>query len=296
VTVNRRFAPDVYEGTAVLQGPGGRPCEHFVVMRRLPDERRLTALLGTAEGPARVREVARAVAALHAVAPRSADIDRAGTVEHLVGLWTANVREMRPVAASLLDDLDLERVEGAARRYLEGRRRLLDERIAAGRIRDGHGDLLADDIFCLPDGPRILDALAFRDDLRHGDVLLDAAFLAMDLERLGHPALAARFLAWHREFSAETSPDSLAHHYVAYRALVRTKVRAMRWSQTGDPVAAGGAPAGAAVGGRPPPRGPGPAPTSSARRTPGSRTTRRSPSCRERAATARRPAHTSTPI
>ena len=31
---------------------------------------------------------------------------------------------------------------------------------------DGHGDLLAEDIFCLPDGPRILDCLEFDDRLR----------------------------------------------------------------------------------------------------------------------------------
>ena len=34
-------------------------------------------------------------------------------------------------------------------------------------IVDGHGDLLADDIFCMDDGPRILDCLEFDDHLRH---------------------------------------------------------------------------------------------------------------------------------
>ena len=40
-----------------------------------------------------------------------------------------------------------------------------------GRIVDGHGDLLADDIFCLDDGPRILDCLDFDDRLRWLDGL-----------------------------------------------------------------------------------------------------------------------------
>jgi len=61
-------------------------------------------------------------------------------------------------------------------------------------VRDGHGDLLAEDIFLLDDGLRVLDCIEFNDRLRHGDVLADVAFLAMDLERLGEPALAARFL------------------------------------------------------------------------------------------------------
>ena len=41
----------------------------------------------------------------------------------------------------------------------------------------------------LSDGPRVLDCLEFDDELRYGDVLADVAFLAMDLERLGAPAL-----------------------------------------------------------------------------------------------------------
>ncbi len=40
-------------------------------------------------------------------------------------------------------------------------------------------------MFCLDDGPRVLDCLEFDDRLRFVDGLDDAAFLAMDLERLG---------------------------------------------------------------------------------------------------------------
>ena len=75
--------------------------------------------------------------------------------------------------------------------------------MAERRIVDGHGDLLADDIFCLPDGPRILDCLEFDDRLRYVDRIDDIAFLAMDLERLGAPELTARLLGWYREYSAD---------------------------------------------------------------------------------------------
>jgi predicted kinase len=68
-------------------------------------------------------------------------------------------------------------------------------------------------------------------------VLADVAFLAMDLERLGAPELATRFLAWYREFSGETYPQSLAEHYIAYRAHVRSKVACLRHAQ-GDAAAA----------------------------------------------------------
>jgi len=122
----------------------------------------------------------------------------------------------------------LTTIEQLAHRYLDGRTALLGERIANGRIVDGHGDLLAEDIFCLDDGPRILDGLEFDERLRWGDVLYDVGFLAMDLERLGRLDLARAFLNWYREFSAETHPSSLEDHYVAYRALVRSKISCLR--------------------------------------------------------------------
>jgi hypothetical protein len=59
-------------------------------------------------------------------------------------------------------------------------------------------------------------------------VLNDVGFLAMDLERLGRLDLAFAFLDWYREFSAETHPPSLEHHYIAYRALVRSKISCLR--------------------------------------------------------------------
>ena len=118
-----------------------------------------------------------------------------------------------------------------AARFLGGREPLFDARVRAGRVLDGHGDLLADDVFCLDDGPRILDCLDFDDRLRWLDGLDDASFLAMDLERLGAPDLADRFTGWYMDYSADPAPAALRHHYVAYRAFVRAKVSCLQWDQ-----------------------------------------------------------------
>ncbi|MBW3591228.1 MAG: AAA family ATPase, partial [Actinobacteria bacterium] len=104
--------------------------------------------------------------------------------------------------------------------------------VAEGRIRDVHGDLLADDIYCYSDGPRILDCIEFNDELRYIDVVDDAAFLAMDLERLAGTGAAERFLADYSEAtSGDAYPSSLMDHYIAYRALVRAKVASIRHCQ-----------------------------------------------------------------
>ena len=152
-------------------------------------------------------------------------------------MWTEGVADVRDRAPGRLPEGGLDELLGRALAYLDGREELLTRRIASGWIRDGHGDLLADDVYCLPDGPRLLDCLAFADRLRHGDVLLDIAFLAMDLEARGHTGLARVLL---REWSArlgEEHPRSLEHHYVAYRAHVRSKVACLRAEQ-GDREAA----------------------------------------------------------
>jgi uncharacterized protein len=235
VALNRRLAPDVYLGVADITGPDGQPCDHLVVMRRMPDDRRLATLLEAGQPSADcLRGIARQVATLHANSPTSADIPAIGAVatrDAVASNWNDNFDTLTRFVGEVLDPDEHARVQRLATRYLAGRHALFDQRIRMGHVRDGHGDLLAEDIFCLDDGPRILDCLEFTDRYRYGDVLLDAAFLAMDLERLGHPDAATRFLAWYREFTGEQTPSSLTHHYIAYRAHVRTKVAALRHEQ-----------------------------------------------------------------
>ncbi len=131
----------------------------------------------------------------------------------------------------VVGDPVISEIAELARKFLAGRGPLLESRVSDGRIVDGHGDLLADDIYCLSDGPPVLDCLDFDDRLRWLDGLDDAAFLAMDLERLRAPDLARRFVGWYAEYSGDPAPASLRHHYVAYRAFVRAKVCCIRASQ-----------------------------------------------------------------
>jgi len=232
VDLNRRLAPDVYLGVADVHGPDGQVCEHLVEMRRLPDERRLAALVARGENiDTVVEQVARQVAGLHAASPRDPAIDRCATLDFLTDLWRQSLDHLERLPVGIDAAGLLARIRTSANRYLEGRAPLFAERIADGRAVDGHGDMLADDIFCLDDGPRIIDCLEFDDELRYGDGALDIAFLAMDLERLGAREAAHRLLSAYAEFSGDTCPASLMHHYIAYRALVRAKVTALRHDQ-----------------------------------------------------------------
>lgn len=238
VRLNRRLAPDVYLGVADINGPDGEVCDHLVIMRRMPDDRRLAALI--AEGtPVReyLRALARRLASFHSTARRGPEIDAQAEASAVRGRWSDSFADVRAYT-DLVPPERLDRIERLALRFLDGRAELFARRIAEGRVVDGHGDLLADDVFCLEDGPRALDCLEFDVRLRSVDGLDDAAFLAMDLERLGADELAAEFLTWYADFADDPAPPALRHHYLAYRAFVRCKVACLRHAQGADDAAA----------------------------------------------------------
>jgi len=210
-------------------------------MHRLPAERSLAHLVhtDTVQGArAEVQSVARTLAAFHAGAERSAGISACATAREVSRQFETNVTALAPFVGPVLDRYVHDIVVGAVRRYLDGRSSLFSARITAGHICDGHGDLQADDIYCLEDGPRILDCLEFDDRLRYGDVAADVAFLAMDLERVGAPGASRQFVREYEEAAGTHLPPSLLHLYIGLRAVVRAKVACIRHAQ-GDPDAAG---------------------------------------------------------
>jgi aminoglycoside phosphotransferase family enzyme/predicted kinase len=247
IELNRRIAPDVYLGLSEMLPPtepsglpvaGTGPSEPLVVMRRMPEERRLATLV-TSGAPVQdeLRDLARVMARFHAGAQRGTAVSADATRDAVAARWRANVAELAAAAVPLVDPDMVEAVGRLSTRFLDGRAPLFAERIDQDRIVDGHGDLTAADVFCLDDGPRALDCLEFDDHLRHVDGLDDVAFLAMDLEQLHRPDLATAFLDAYLEFSGDPAPVALRHHYIAYRAIVRAKVAGLRHAQ-GEPSAA----------------------------------------------------------
>ena len=233
--LNRRIAPDVYLGLADVR-EGEELVDRMLVMRRLPADRRLSLLVDDPRFASFLRAVVRRVAAFHASLPPVTDAPMA-TGARVAANWEDNFASIAASVGSVVDHEEFDVVSRLAREYVAGRAELFDQRVRDGHIRDGHGDLLADDIYCLDDGPRIIDCLAYDDDLRIGDVLLDIAFLAMDVHRLAGWEAAREVIATYDELSGDRHPSSLAHHYVAYRSHVRAKVACIRHRQGHAPSA-----------------------------------------------------------
>lgn len=234
VALNSRLAPNSYLGIAHFAPPGGVP-EPVIVMRRYPDDHRLATLVRTGRPVTdQLNSVALVLARFHASAARGREVDAAGRVDAITGRWQENLAELERYADGIVPGLDPDVVAETRRLaidFMAGRSVLFAGRIAARHIVDGHADLLADDIFCLEDGPELLDCLEFDDQLRFVDAIDDAAFLAMDLEFLGHPELGASFLDAYARLAEDDAPASLRDFYIAYRAVVRAKVDCVRHGQ-----------------------------------------------------------------
>jgi aminoglycoside phosphotransferase family enzyme/predicted kinase len=239
VELNSRLAPDVYLGVVEIDDPqsgGRRPA---TLMRRLPDSRRLGALIAAGvDVRAEIREIARTLAAFHLSAKCGPIIAQSATPAALAERWHRSVAVVERFSSTVLDEPTVTAVRRLADEYIVGCTPLFVRRMATDKIVDGHGDLLADDIFCLGGGPRILDCLEFNDELRSCDVVSDVASLAMDCERLGTPEVGEVLMHEYTTYTADIFPSSLAHHYIAYRAMVRCEVACLRHEQ-GDADSAG---------------------------------------------------------
>lgn len=234
VRLNSRLSPDVYLGVARVglgdQGPG----EPMVVMRRLRDSDQLGERIRAADPnlSEHVREVARSLAVFHGECDIHATDGSPGSWEPVRQRWLDECAQIALLGDAVADRPTRTLIQRLGLSYLDGRRPLFDARLRGGQVREGHGDLRCEHVYLTSDGVRILDCVEFDADLRIADVLSDVAFLAMDLERLDAAQHATGLLDYYAELSATTYPASLLDFYIAYRAMVRAKVGAIRAQQT----------------------------------------------------------------
>jgi uncharacterized protein len=232
IRLNRRLAPEVYLGVVELKGTGsrvrfggpGRTREVAVEMRRLPADRMLDRLVREdAVDPALMDAIAAAVARFHGVAETGGEVDALGGIDTIRKNWEENFAQTADFPADVLALECRRAVRVSVDAFLERDADRFAARIRAGRSRDCHGDLQAQHV-CCTDPIQIFDCIEFNHRFRYGDTAGEIAFLAMDLDRLGRPDLATRFLNAYLEASGDWEAVPLLDFYRAYRAWVRGKV------------------------------------------------------------------------
>jgi aminoglycoside phosphotransferase family enzyme/predicted kinase len=240
VRLNQRLAPGIYLGVEPIRrdesghhvGGRGTLVDWAVHMRRLPDQASAQALLAAGHlGAARLEGVAQRLARFLAEAPQ---VPRYGEV----ALLRRNVEQnLDQSVASLAHDelVDRETLDEIWRyqdQELRFRKDRFASRIAAGRIRDGHGDLRLEHVYFLRgsdavEAPVVIDCVEFSQAFRAGDVANELAFLAMELEGAGRSDLASGFVARCAEALDDFELYGVLDFYLCYRANVRAKVAAM---------------------------------------------------------------------
>jgi uncharacterized protein len=241
VRLNRRLAADVYVGVVpVVEGAKGltferegNAVEWAVKMKRLPDGASLLARLERGElGDDLLARVADRLAAFHDVAERPDDAARLGGIEAVARNVRENFAEMtgevgRTVSARVFEALRARSEEALARLGP-----LIEERARKGMACEGHGDLRLEHVYVLPDcAPPddlvVIDCVEFSRRFRVGDPVGDVAFMVMELVFNGQRDKARAFAERHLAARGDEGGAELLPFYVAYRSLVRAKVRGL---------------------------------------------------------------------
>ncbi|HJU12590.1 MAG TPA: AAA family ATPase [Candidatus Binataceae bacterium] len=240
VELNRRLSPHVYLGIVAISRNGtgftldqstsrSRDIVEFAVkMRRLPEDRRLDSMIKRNAVLAEdIKNIADTIGSFHAGAPNSHswDYGAAANVWRMTIGNLVEIEQLRPDTSFLGR---IAQIESYSRRYIAAHWELLNKRAHEGRIREGHGDLRADAVYLTSNGIRIIDCLEFDERLRYGDIANEMAFLAMDIDRLGHPELARQLIS---HFASDLDMTLLVPFYKSYRATVRAKVELLRSRQ-----------------------------------------------------------------
>ncbi|MBR9980388.1 MAG: hypothetical protein KFF50_05110, partial [Desulfatitalea sp.] len=239
VALNRRLSRDVYldvvaitrDDAYSLEG-AGQVVEYAVKMRRLPDE----AVMGRMLADGRLEKAAVAALAGHLArfytdARQDEETAAIGAWETVRGNCEENFSQIEPHAGTAIDRRTFDIIRAATRAFLHRRKALFERRIADGCIRDGHGDLRTDHVYFTRDTIQVIDCIEFNERFRFGDVAADLAFLAMDLDFIGFPAIADAFLAAYVTASGDNDLYTLIDFYKCYRAMVRLKVNCLRLGQ-----------------------------------------------------------------
>ena len=235
VRLNRRLAPSVYLGVMPITadefgwrlGSWAEPREYALVMRRLPEKRMMPFLLSTQQvTPDMMRGLAQVLADFHITAECLRDINPSDYLLAMKKQWGENLADLEAIPGA--DHQALQSIQSSGAAFIETHKDLLVRRVAEGWVRDVHGDLHTEHICFAPEGIQIFDCIDFSAGLRRCDLAAEIAFLSMDLCVQGAESLLEPFIVRYGELLVDPDRARLLPFFESYRALVRTKVHALR--------------------------------------------------------------------
>lgn len=236
--LNRRLAPDTYLDIVAISrqpdgglawGSGGQVIDWVVRMRRLPTQRTLDALYARGKlTPSLINQLLQVLFKFYRGEP-SVAISRQAYRERYAEHVRGNLRELLALRHHLPQPT-VRRVHDFELQLLQLRPAIFDERVDAGKIIDGHGDLRPEHI-CFDDKINIFDCIEFNAEFRQVDVVDELAFFVSECDFLGAEWIGPLVWQGYANESDDRPPPALVDFYFSYRACVRAKVAALRADQ-----------------------------------------------------------------
>jgi len=242
IRLNRRLAPGIYldviaiGGSAVNPVLGVQPAiEYAVRMRRFAASKQLDRLVASNKIlPQHIDSLAATIARFHLGLPAAEANSSFGTAD---AVRLAAEQNFEHLQLLLTEHADLDRLK-SLRRASDSEyaacRSLFGQRLKQGCVRECHGDLHLGNIVLLDEQAVPFDGIEFNPALRWIDVMSEVAFTVMDLLHHQRAALAYRFLNAYLEATGDYAGIRVLRFYMAYRAMVRAKVSAIRAAQPGQ--------------------------------------------------------------
>ncbi len=237
--LNQRFAKEIYLDVVAVTatraglqiGGTGEPVEYAVRMRRFASDALLEYRVAHNQvSVADVRALAASIAKFHSQAEKAVPTSAFGTPQLVFSELTASLKDISKLAIPRTID-GLELFEHWALQFFSSHQSLFQLRKEQGHIRECHGDLHLGNVVLWKHDLIPFDGIDFCEEFRWIDTLSDAAFTAMDLAAHGRMDLCHSFINAYFECTGDYSSLGLLPWYLAYRAVVRAKVSALRSTQ-----------------------------------------------------------------
>ncbi len=230
--LNQRLCPSIYleqvtineeSGKLTLNG-GGEPMEYGIKMKRMPEEMMMGNIIKRGElSTAMIDAIVAKLGPFYQQADGDQTIKEFGLAKSVSVNVLENFEQTEAfIGCEALSQEQFDTISTYARAFLD-REELFNQRIAADKIRDCHGDLYSANI-CLADQVYIFDCIEFNERFRYCDVASDAAFLAMDLDFHNLSERSEHFIDKLTAASGDETMRGMLNFYKCYRAYVRGKI------------------------------------------------------------------------
>ncbi len=239
--LNQRLCPEIYlavvpvvqSGTSFFIDGEGDIVDYAVKMVRFDRKMELDRMLSSGMlNTMHVDILSSLIAGFHQSIPAVSVETGFGHPDNLIKPMLANFTHTEPAASNRPEAIRLESIKRWTREEHQRLTPLFVERQRGGFIRQCHGDMHTGNMVWWKNRIFIFDCIEFNDNLSIIDVISDLAFLFMDLEHAGYPAFAWRLLNSYLLETGDYGALPLLRFYAVYRAMVRAKVTAIRYTQT----------------------------------------------------------------